>query len=101
MDVPMRIKTTFTAKGIQALKPKEKDYTLSEGQGLTIRVLPSGVKTWWYYYSIEGKRRKLNLGNYPQVSLEAARKKHRIAVIQVADKLDPQLPMSAPDSEAP
>jgi len=27
----MKNKTTFTAKGIQALKPKEKDYTLSEG----------------------------------------------------------------------
>jgi len=97
----MKNKTTFTAKGIQALKPKEKDYTLSEGQGFTIRVLPSGVKTWWYYYSFAGKRRKLNLGNFPHVALELARKEFRNAANLVTDGIDPQISPSAPVTEAP
>jgi len=83
-------KITFTVKWLNALKPSAKETTWTEGQGLTLRVLPSGVKTWWYLYSINGKRRKMNLGGYPHVSLEEARRKHREAINQVTDGVDPQ-----------
>jgi len=83
-------KVTFTVKWLNALKPSAKETTWTEGQGLTLRVLPSGVKTWWYLYSINGKRRKMNLGGYPHVSLEEARRKHREAINQVTDGVDPQ-----------
>ena len=85
----MRQNTPFTEMTLKGLKPKEKEYCLSEGYGFTIRVLPSGIKTFWYYYSLGGKRRKLNLGNYPHVSLSVARKKFRDAANLVADKIDP------------
>lgn len=90
--VPMKKNHSFTERGLQALKPKEKDYIISEGHGFTIRVLPSGVKTFWYYYSYGGKRRKFNLGNYPSVSLADARTKFREAANMVANGVDPQAP---------
>lgn len=65
--------TTFTDTMIKKLKPEGKKYIRSEGNGFTIRVMPSGVKTWLYVYSIDGKRREMNLGSYPDVTLDTAR----------------------------
>lgn len=95
-------KTTFTERWLQALKPKEKDYTHSEGHGFTIRVLPSGVKTFWFYYSLSGSRRKLNLGSYPDVSLATARDEHAKARLLVRQGIDPSepLPIPIPEPEA-
>lgn len=86
----MRQSKPFTEMALKALKPKEKEYCLSEGHGFTIRVLSSGIKTFWFYYSLNGKRRKLNLGNYPEIKLSDAREKFRTAANMVAKKIDPQ-----------
>ena len=82
-------KTLFTDTMIRKLKPEETDYTKSEGNGFSIRVMPSGVKTWLYLYSIDGKRRKMNLGQYPDVTLETARGKFEDAKKQVKNGVDP------------
>ena len=82
-------KTTFTDTMIRKLKPEESDYTRSEGNGFTIRVLPSGSKTWLYLYSFDGKRKKLNLGGYPEITLEKAREKFEDARRQVKNGVDP------------
>lgn len=63
----------FTDKYILNLKPKEKMYQVREGDGFGIRVLPSGVKIWVFIYTIGGKRRQMNLGDYPDISLADAR----------------------------
>lgn len=66
----------FTDLEIRNLKPKNKEYWVREGQGFAIRVLPSGVKTWYYIYTnADGKKRQMRLGdgNYPDVSLGKAR----------------------------
>ena len=47
-------KTTFTDTMIRKLKPAETKIRISEGNGFTIRVMPTGLKTWLYLYSIEG-----------------------------------------------
>ena len=82
-------KTTFTDTMIRKLKPEESDYTRSEGNGFTIRVMPSGSKTWLYLYTIDGKRRKMNLGCYPEVTLETARGKFEDARRKVKNGVDP------------
>lgn len=99
---PKKGKITFTVKWLNALKPAEKELTWTESHGFTIRLLPSGVKTWWYFYTINGKRRKMNLGNYPSVSLEEARRRHREALTLVDNGVDPQLlpPPPEPEPEA-
>lgn len=69
----------FSDKYIDSLKPTGKMNDFREGKGFGIRVLPSGVKTWFFIYRIDGKRRFMNLGHYPGISLKEARKRHRAA----------------------
>lgn len=82
-------KSIFTDTMIRKLKPEGTDYTRSEGNGFSIRVMPSGVKTWLYIYAFDGKRRKFNLGNYPDVTLETARAKFEDAKRKVKNGIDP------------
>lgn len=82
-------KSLFTDTMIRKLKPAESDYTRSEGNGFTIRVMPSGAKTWLFLYVFDGKRRKMNLGSYPDVTLETARIRFEDARRMVRNGLDP------------
>ena len=68
-------KMTFTDTFIKKLKPTEKKYSKSEGNGFTVRVMPSGVKTWLYAYEFDGRKKEKNLGQYPEISLADARDK--------------------------
>lgn len=81
--------TTFTDIMIRKLKPEAKEYRRSEGNGFTIRVMPSGVKTWLYLYTIDEKRRCKNLGQYSDVPLEEAREKFDEAKRMVKKGIDP------------
>lgn len=67
---------TLTPKAIDAAKPREKAYSLTDGGGLIIEILPGGSKTWRYKYHLQGKREKVTLGAYPAVGIKAARDKH-------------------------
>ena len=66
-------KTAFNELTIKNLKPKDKTYVKRENRGFAIRVLPSGVTTWLYIYTINGKQKWLSLGQYPGITLSAAR----------------------------
>lgn len=79
----------FTAKMLDALKPEGKKYYRRESDGFTIRVMPSGVKTWLYVYTFEGRRKEMNLGQYPDVSLRTARQLHNDAKKVLANGTDP------------
>ena len=79
----------FTDNFIKKLKPEEADYSRGEGNGFTITVRPTGSKTWLYRYDIDGKRRKMNLGCYPEISLESARGKFNEARAKVKNGIDP------------
>lgn len=63
----------FTDKQIANLELKEKQYYLRESGGFAVRVLPSGAKVWLLIYHIAGKRRQMNLGEYPGIPLAEAR----------------------------
>ena len=68
---------------------EDKKYIRSEGNGFTIRVMPSGVKTWLYLYAFDGKRREMNLGSYPDVTLETTTGKFEDAKKKVNNGIDP------------
>jgi integrase len=68
---------------IRNLKPTEKEYTRRERGGFGIRVHPSGRKTFFYLYRIDGQRRFLNLGDYPATKLKDARHDYEEARIKV------------------
>lgn len=70
-------------------KPSDKEYLLADGEGLFLRVRPTG-KAWIYRYKHEGRQTKLSLGPYPVVSLAAARKKAREEASKRANGVDPR-----------
>jgi len=61
---------------IKAAAPRDKEYLLADGDGLYLRVRPTG-KAWVYRYKRHGKEAKLSIGHYPVVTLAAARRKAR------------------------
>ncbi len=82
----------LSATEVKNAKAKEKEYYLVDGQGLKLRVLPSGSKQWLfnYYRPTNGKRANLNLGRFPDVSLVQARKASLNAKELIAQGIDPQ-----------
>lgn len=55
----------------------------SDGGGLTFTLSKAGTASWVLRYMLAGRARELTLGNYPDISLSAARKlaaEHRVAV---------------------
>jgi len=87
-----RITKPLTNTEIKQAKPKDKDYPLSDGHGLQLRVKSNGSKLWLfnYYRPYTKKRANLSLGRYPDVTLAQARVKTKEARELVAQDIDPQ-----------
>ncbi len=77
---------------VKAAKPKEKDYTLTDGNGLQMRVRINGSRLWNFNYihPITKKRLNMGLGTFPEVSLAQARKLTIEARELVAQGIDPK-----------
>ena len=77
---------------VKAAKPKEKDYILTDGKGLQMRVRINGSKLWNFNYiqPVTKKRINMGLGTFPEVSLAQARKRTVEARELVAQGLDPK-----------
>jgi len=71
-----RIVKPLTDTEIRQAKPRDKEYNLSDGKQLAIRIKTNGTKLWTLNYYRPGTRARTNvsLGVYPDVSLAAARK---------------------------
>lgn len=87
-----RITKPLTATEINAAKPREKEYTLRDGDGLFLRVKTNGSKIWLfdYYRPISKKRTNMGFGAYPDLSLASARQKRDEARNLIAQGIDPQ-----------
>ena len=81
--------TRFSDRDIQRLKPAEKPYLEAEPDGLYIRVLPSGRKSFMTVYTFEKKQRWLTIGRYPDISLSKAREEVRKIRNKVENQIDP------------
>ena len=64
---------------IRNAKPADKEYTLPDGQGLSVRVQTNGTKIWLYRYRFGGKRKNMSFGVFPAVTLKMAREKRHDA----------------------
>ena len=73
----------------RAAKSKDKDYMLNDGGGLYLFVSKKGARLWRFMYTFDKKQKKLALGIYPDVTLEAARRKSEDARDSVANGIDP------------
>ena len=61
----------------------------TDGRGLMLVVKPSGTRSWVLRYQLNGRRRDMGLGPYPEVTLSAAREKAVVARRQVVEGFDP------------
>jgi integrase len=76
---------------IKLAKPADKEFLLSDGRGLFLRIRPNGAKDWLFIYTFAGKRRKMGLGSLETVSLATARSEADKAQDCIAKQIDPQL----------
>ena len=76
---------------LRNLKPKDKDYTLNDGNGLSLLIKTNGTKLWEFRYTSPTtlKRRKSSLGKYPDVPLTTARDKAKNFRELIAKEIDP------------
>ncbi|AUU13356.1 tyrosine-type recombinase/integrase [Proteus mirabilis] len=74
---------------IRKANPKEKPYTLNDGNGLSLLIEPNGSKGWRFRYRFAGKPKMISLGVYGQVTLAEARKKRDEAKKQLAENINP------------
>jgi integrase len=89
----MAVKTTsLSDTQVRGAKEKEKDYVLSDGDGLQLRVRKNGSKLWNFNYRHPQTRKRINmgLGAYPALTLANARKKSSSARELVALDIDPK-----------
>ena len=66
----------LTDSKLAAIRGNKKTHWLHDKSGLYVRVSPSGTLTFCTRYQLDGKRRWLYHGQYPQTSLAEARKLH-------------------------
>lgn len=87
-----RITRPLTNNEILKAKPREKDFTLHDGDGLFLLVKTTGKKLWRFRYQrpISGSRTNLSLGSYPSLTLATARQIRDQHLTTLAQGMDPQ-----------
>lgn len=82
----------LTDKEIERAKPKDRDYKLFDGDGLSIKITTIGRKIWLfdYYSPLNSKRRTFTIGKYPTISLKDARFKKNELRAKVDNGIDPK-----------
>ncbi len=79
----------LTELSIKQVKPKEKQYKLTDGEGMYLRVYHNGSKYWQLQYWFNGKQKIFSFGVWPDVSLKDAREKRYEAKKIIKDGINP------------
>ena len=87
----------LTDTKIKNLKPQDKAYIESDGQGLQLLIKPTGTKLWEFRYTSptqydkdgNKKRRKTSFGSYPETTLKTARDKRAEYLEILSRGIDP------------
>lgn len=74
--------SALTVRDVESARPKDTAYRLHDARlpGLSLRVLPSGVKSWSVTWA---HNRERAIGKYPVVTLDGARAKARALLAEV------------------
>lgn len=90
---------SLTDLKIKSAKPNQKQYKLTDGDGLFLLVHTNGSKYWRYRYKFQRKERLLAIGTYPTVSLSEARSLRDDAKSLLAKNIDPLIEKKAKQLE--
>jgi len=86
-----KIVTPLTNTQCKHAKAKDKEFTLSHGGGMGLRIMPSGRKEWLFRYTkpYTKTRTAIQLGIYPATSIKQAQDKRDKCLELIADNKDP------------
>ena len=76
---------------IRSAKAGERDYKLTDFDGLYLLVRPNGSKLWRFAYRFDGKQKQIALGAYPDLPLADAREQRETSRKLLASGKDPSL----------
>jgi hypothetical protein len=64
-------------------------------RGLAVRVSKTGLKTWCFFYTWQGKRVRMSLGNYPAVTVAEAHTRtiEARSYLEASPPIDPRVAM--------
>jgi integrase len=91
---------TLTELAVRNAKPREKPYSLSDGDGLLLLIKESGTKSWVLRYWVNGKEKRTGLGKYPVIRLADARELKNTFKRELAHGRNPQEQKKAEREEA-
>lgn len=91
----------LTAKKVENALPQKKEYKLHDGEGLFLRVRPSGAKSWLFSFSLPNDSTliRMTLGSVKNISLKEARSKLPELHGQVSQGIDPRYARAAKQAE--
>ncbi|MEX3930220.1 tyrosine-type recombinase/integrase [Paraburkholderia phymatum] len=82
--------TPLSETQIRALQPREARYSVADGKGLVLEVMPTGKKVWRFRYTLNGRRQPMvTIGDYQLMSLRVARARALKYAEMVAEGLSP------------
>jgi len=89
----------FTIEELKNLEVKDLPYYLTAQEGFSVRVLTSGVKTFYFRYTVNGKKQQIKIGNFAEVprrrgeiTLKDAKNTHTALFKDYCDGKDPKAP---------
>jgi integrase len=81
----------LTDRQIQLTKPPVSGrLTLSDGNGLQLRITSNGKRSWSLQYRYQGAMRKYTIGSYPEITLKDARARNTDLRASIQAGNDPQ-----------
>ena len=91
----------LTAKKVENALPRKKEYKLHDGDGLFLRIRPSGAKSWLFSFSLPNDSTliRMTLGSVKNISLKEARAKLPELHSQVTQGIDPRHARAAKQAE--
>jgi hypothetical protein len=91
----------LSAKAVEKAALRDKEYKLFDGNGLFLRVRPSGAKNWLFSFRLPGSRNilRMTIGSLEEFSLKEARSKLTELRKLVAEGIDPRNARAAAKAE--
>lgn len=74
---------------VKKAKIEDKDYSLNDGGGLSLKVKTNGNKIWEFRYTFNKKRRETTFKSYPITTLKNARLKRDEYLDMISKSIDP------------
>ncbi|MCW9025520.1 MAG: tyrosine-type recombinase/integrase [Gammaproteobacteria bacterium] len=94
----------FTEANIRNMRKVKKNTTiggLGYQRGIRLRLSPSGLKTWYFYFTFKGKKQNFKIGHWPTYSVEQVDKLVKQYREQIEEGTNPKLHRKRPKDALP